>query len=67
MLMYEPDLPSVNCILDDYVRACLAYSQLHSGCLCTGLPYLQSTAFWMLMYGPALLRVNCILGDYVRA
>jgi hypothetical protein len=67
MLMYRPDLPTVNCILDAYVRVWPTYSQLHSGCLCTGLTYLQSTAFWMLMYRPHLPTVNCILDAYVQA
>jgi len=66
-LSTEPDLPTVNCILDAYVRAWPTHSQLHSGCLCTGLTYLQSTAFWMLMYRPDLPTVNCILDAYVQA
>jgi hypothetical protein len=60
-------IPTVYCILDAHVQAWSTYSQLHSGCLSTGLTYLQSTAFWMLMYGPDLLTVNCILDAYIQA
>ena len=59
-------VPTLNCILDAYVRAWPTYSQLHSGCLCTGLTYLQSTAFCMFMYRSDLPTVNCILDAYVR-
>jgi hypothetical protein len=43
------------------------YSQLRSGCLRTGLTYLQSTAFRMLMNGPDLPTVHCIQDAYERA